>query len=273
MRTALNSPREAQDNERRQRYASAVARRLRATSDCRFSLLPAPELARIAGKWYDAALVVMNQCDPYSIDSLVHEYGCLASEEGLTLADLLQLLRLCRQVAIEEDGWREEVFDNMDALIDEALSRLRHKVDWQIPEGLNYLTGKSCADGEGEQSGQVEHLRFTVINGRDFYNNDYNSTDDHGHGTHVAGTIAATLNNNKGITGVSPNVYILAIKVCSRYGSCPYSSIANGIVYAPFLRGLGDGHMAPHKLCVLGTRAGFFYENTFNISSLETHIW
>lgn len=160
MRMAIDSPREAQDNERRQRYASSVARRLRATSDCRFSLLPAPELARIAGKWYDAALAVMNQCDPYSIDRLVHEYGCLAAEEGLTLADLLQLLRLCRQVAIEEDGWREEVFDNMDVLIDEALSRLRHKVAWQIPEGLNYLTGKSCADSEGEQSGQVEHLKL-----------------------------------------------------------------------------------------------------------------
>jgi thermitase len=77
-----------------------------------------------------------------------------------------------------------------------------------------------------------EDLQGTVINGRDFYNNDYDAADDHGHGTHVSGTIAATLNNNKGVTGVAPNVYILAVKVCSAGGSCPYSAIANGIIYA-----------------------------------------
>jgi len=77
-----------------------------------------------------------------------------------------------------------------------------------------------------------EDLRYTVINGYDFYNRDYDSRDDHGHGTHVSGTIAATLNNSKGITGVSPNVYILSVKVCSAGGRCPYSAIANGIIYA-----------------------------------------
>lgn len=44
--------------------------------------------------------------------------------------------------------------------------------------------------------------------------------DDNGHGTHVAGIIAATMNNGKGVAGVAPNVTIMPVKVCNRFGSC-----------------------------------------------------
>src|SRR5215218_10240845 len=49
------------------------------------------------------------------------------------------------------------------------------------------------------------------VNGADFLNNDGNPFDDHGHGTHVAGTIAASV-NNQGVVGVAPNVKIMALK-------------------------------------------------------------
>jgi subtilisin family serine protease len=56
------------------------------------------------------------------------------------------------------------------------------------------------------------------------------STDSCGHGTHVAGTIAATVNNNVGIAGAAPGVKILPIKVlnCSGFSS----DVANGIKWA-----------------------------------------
>jgi major intracellular serine protease len=51
--------------------------------------------------------------------------------------------------------------------------------------------------------------------------------DDHGHGTHVSGTIAAALNNltgnpaeEEGVVGVAPNARILAYKVCTPDGHC-----------------------------------------------------
>jgi subtilisin family serine protease len=49
------------------------------------------------------------------------------------------------------------------------------------------------------------------VNGADFLNNDGNPFDDHGHGTHVAGTIAASV-NGQGVVGVAPNVKIMALK-------------------------------------------------------------
>ncbi len=53
-------------------------------------------------------------------------------------------------------------------------------------------------------------------------------SDDNGHGTHVAGTIAA-LNNSTGVVGVAPEAKIIPIKVLKSDGSGDWSSILCGI--------------------------------------------
>ena len=53
-------------------------------------------------------------------------------------------------------------------------------------------------------------------------------SDGNGHGTHVAGTIAA----NGKIKGVAPDVKIIAIKVCSNGGYCWSDDVARGVRYA-----------------------------------------
>jgi hypothetical protein len=67
-----------------------------------------------------------------------------------------------------------------------------------------------------------------VTKGYDFVNADTDPMDDMGHGTHVAGIIAAKANNNYGITGVSWNSKILAIKALdsSGYGNSYDISLA-----------------------------------------------
>jgi subtilisin family serine protease len=80
-----------------------------------------------------------------------------------------------------------------------------------------------------------------VDNGKDFINNDSDPDDDHSHGTHVAGIVAATGNNGSGIAGVAWESRILAIKVCGgKVGvpnvgaiiGCPDSAVISGIVEA-----------------------------------------
>lgn len=58
--------------------------------------------------------------------------------------------------------------------------------------------------------------------------------DDHGHGTHVAGIIAATINNNFGINGISGNVDVelLPVKVLNDSGSGSTYDVVEGIKYA-----------------------------------------
>ncbi|GID53527.1 S8 family peptidase [Actinoplanes couchii] len=58
------------------------------------------------------------------------------------------------------------------------------------------------------------------------------TTDGHGHGTHVAGTIAAVTGNEVGVTGIAPDVKILPVKVLSDSGSGNMSDTAEGIVWA-----------------------------------------
>ena len=69
------------------------------------------------------------------------------------------------------------------------------------------------------------------VNGADFFNNDGNPVDDNDHGTHVSGTIAASVNDH-GVVGVAPNVKIMALKFLSASGSGFTSDAIEAIGYA-----------------------------------------
>jgi subtilisin family serine protease len=55
--------------------------------------------------------------------------------------------------------------------------------------------------------------------------------DDHGHGTHVSGTIGA-VRDAKGVVGVAPKVTLYAVKVLDAGGSGTYSNIVDGIQWS-----------------------------------------
>jgi len=86
----------------------------------------------------------------------------------------------------------------------------------------------SCTDAiDNDQNGYIDDC-----NGWNFVSGTKNPTDDHGHGTHVSGTIAAVANNGKGIVGVAPQARIMALKGLDINGSGLMSGLVSAIYYA-----------------------------------------
>jgi thermitase len=75
-------------------------------------------------------------------------------------------------------------------------------------------------------------LQGQVLPGYDFVNDDDDPSDDNGHGTAMAGIIAARADNGIGIAGIAPASQVLPVKVLDANGSGYYSTLAEGILWA-----------------------------------------
>jgi subtilisin family serine protease len=109
------------------------------------------------------------------------------------------------------------------AVVDSGVDHTHSDLDGNIWTNSREIAGNGIDD---DRNGYIDDVR-----GWDFVNNDNNATDDNGHGTHVAGTIAAE-NNGVGLTGVAYGAKIMPIKVLSSSGSGTNQGVANGIRYA-----------------------------------------
>ncbi len=74
----------------------------------------------------------------------------------------------------------------------------------------NLVPGRDFVDRPDLRSWQL-------IEGEDYYDPDNNPTDFDGHGTYVAGIIAAQDNNGKGISGVCPSCKVLPLRAGARH--------------------------------------------------------
>jgi subtilisin family serine protease len=70
------------------------------------------------------------------------------------------------------------------------------------------------------------------LHGYDFLHDDNDPMDDHGHGTHCAGIIAAKGNNQLDITGVCWNARIMALKFLNSNGNGDAADAAEAVYYA-----------------------------------------
>lgn len=90
-------------------------------------------------------------------------------------------------------------------------------------------TNETQTGSDSDSNGYSDDL----FGGWDFVNNDNDPTDDHGHGTNVAGiTLASGNNNNIGYAGVNWNSKIMTCKIIDSNNSGFYSWWAEAIYYA-----------------------------------------
>ena len=141
----------------------------------------------------------------------------------------------------EDMGDFEELGDELD-MMNAALSSSGDPLggyQWHMTSlGLDALP--ESAQGQGVTVAVIdsgvstggEDTPVNMLSGFDFHNNDSDPSDDNGHGTHVAGTIAQASFNAYGVRGVAPQANILPVKVLGGNGSGSFSSVAAGIIYA-----------------------------------------
>lgn len=126
------------------------------------------------------------------------------------------------------DAWKTTRGDRalivavIDTGVDYTHKDLQHNI-WRNQREI--INGK-----DDDNNGYIDD-----VYGYDFSNNDNNPmSDDTGsfHGTHVAGTIAATLDNKIGGAGIAPNVKIMALKYLNQNGTGRTSDAIRAIDYA-----------------------------------------
>jgi serine protease len=80
---------------------------------------------------------------------------------------------------------------------------------------------------------QVPDLKgVKFAKGYDFVNDTEHPDDDHGHGTHVAGTIAQATNNGEGVAGIAFEATLMPLKVLNHFGQGNSADIADAIRFA-----------------------------------------
>lgn len=103
----------------------------------------------------------------------------------------------------------------------------------QAPQAWGVTTGVvPVAVIDSGIDGTHPDLAAKLLPGWNFVNNNSITTDVLGHGTAVAGTLAAISNNNTGVTGVSWGSRILPLVVVDANDYASYSNIAAAIQYA-----------------------------------------
>jgi subtilisin family serine protease len=131
---------------------------------------------------------------------------------------------------------REVVLEATDTVPNDTLwqdqwgpRRVRAQRAWDATRGSSSVVVAVVDTGVAYGHPDLQGL---FVPGYDFLNNDADPRDDHGHGTAVAGVIAARTQNHEGQAGMCWKCSVMPVKVLDRNGSGPSSTIAAGIVWA-----------------------------------------
>jgi serine protease len=116
------------------------------------------------------------------------------------------------------------------------LSRIGAEEAWGLSIGRGVTvavvdTGIACETFENFKKA-TDLANTRCVEGRSFVGKGKHANDDHGHGTHVAGTIAQSTNNGLGTAGLAFGARLMPVKVLSADGWGTTTGVADGIRWA-----------------------------------------
>lgn len=156
--------------------------------------------------------------DPARVNRVIAALGALRGPTGV--------------VASVEPNFRVRAFDAPnDPLYAKQWNLRRMRVEdlWKKADGKDVVVAV-IDTGVSTKLADLDPKR--LVKGFNFITRDDKFEDDHGHGSHVAGTIAQDTNNGIGVAGIAPKARIMPLKVLGREGGGSTLDIAEAIVYA-----------------------------------------
>ena len=117
------------------------------------------------------------------------------------------------------------------------LEQIGMRKAWKRGQGEGVIvavidTGVAYANHEKTFRKVPDLAKTAFVPGYDFVNDRELALDDHGHGTHVAGTIAQSTHNGEGVAGVAFGAKIMPLKVLSARGFGNVADIAEAVRFA-----------------------------------------
>jgi thermitase len=110
---------------------------------------------------------------------------------------------------------------------------------WHLPKiGVPTAWDMSMGDGvviailDTGLNTNHEDLVGRTVPGWNFYDNNADTSDVHGHGTAVAGAAVAGTNNGKGVAAIAGNAYVMPVRIADANAQATGSAIAQGLVWA-----------------------------------------
>ncbi|MEO1134257.1 MAG: S8 family peptidase, partial [Cyanobacteria bacterium J06639_1] len=151
--------------------------------------------------------------------------------EQQNIQRLMKQLTADADIEYAEPNYTYEAYFNPN---DPRYSEQWHMKAIDMPKAWDLTRGEGATvaviDTGVKRVTDLKQTRF--VKGYDFVDNDADPDDLHGHGTHVAGTVAQSTNNREGVAGVAYQANIMPIRVLDANGSGTVADIAEGIIFA-----------------------------------------
>src|SRR4030042_1796184 len=109
-----------------------------------------------------------------------------------------------------------------------AITKTMAPQAWEVTSGANSVVIAVLDTGIDKQQEDLVGKVIAEVN----FTDSLTTEDTYGHGTHIAGIIAAVANNNVGIAGLAYNCSLMNVKVADDQGRFDSSVAAEGVIWA-----------------------------------------
>jgi subtilisin family serine protease len=163
--------------------------------------------------------------------------AALVSTAGRPVDQVMAELRSDPAVAYAEPNYVVRLADDgaVAVAVNDPMTANQYSLDqMRVRSAWSASTGGSNVIAVLDTGVQFSHpdLAGRLLPGYDFANDDSNAGDDNGHGTWVAGIIAANANDGYGMAGISWSDKVVPVKIMNREGTGSTADLTAGIIWA-----------------------------------------